>query len=702
MKRMRKVVSTLLLVCVLASMLAVSASADGLIKFTTPGQGSVTIDEGSSYVLTVNPFGIDWTAHCFYWLIDGQYVDSSCNVITDPMTNINNPTLTFNKPAGTYTVSVEVARMADSIVVDKATTTVYVNAATPDPQYITFAQDFVELDYYGDWGPNAYTVYPSGSSQRVTWGTDDPNVAVVDSSTGIVHAVGSGTTNIFAKSVENDKVVGVFQVHVNIPAVAIILDTSYLDLEVGGGDKTIGYEVRNAATQPQLTWRSSNNAVAKVSDGGSNIAYITPVGAGTATITASTTDGSAISNECLVTVSDGAKRTITVTPVNVDLVIGQSKTLTATISDDGTYIDHWYCSSPSVSLQTSNNTCTVKGVSPTGSPVKVIAYGHDGTQGYALVNVTKAEALDLMASTSSVTKGKTTTVSVVNPIAGETFSWSYSPVDIGLVASAVARDNSYVLTAGDLDGAVTVTCTSNNDSTRTASLVVGVNGVDPYGTASITPKSVNWTRGSGDLSFQVSPAAYWTYLDNQFLNTKSTSLAQYWNGTLTLKAEFLNTLSNGTHTLKVYTAYDEFNNPTGLVYATIYVSGNGTGTAGATYGDNAHVKGSASNLYFNSGNPVSDVYISGKLIGPENYSLSTDGKTLTLNSAFLNQLAYGSYTMQLNGTNGTTQTTNFRIVTANYAPSTGDNNNIGLWIAIMLLSGTGAIALIPMKKKISE
>ena len=55
--------------------------------------------------------------------------------------------------------------------------------------------------------------------------------------------------------------------------------------------------------------------------------------------------------------------------------------------------------------------------------------------------------------------------------------------------------------------------------------------------------------------------------------------------------------------------------------------------------------------------------------------------------------------MKLETTNGTTETTTFRIVTANYAPATGDESNLALWIAVMIVSGAGAIALIPRRKK---
>ncbi|MBP3538924.1 MAG: LPXTG cell wall anchor domain-containing protein, partial [Oscillospiraceae bacterium] len=75
------------------------------------------------------------------------------------------------------------------------------------------------------------------------------------------------------------------------------------------------------------------------------------------------------------------------------------------------------------------------------------------------------------------------------------------------------------------------------------------------------------------------------------------------------------------------------------------------------------------------------------------------GKTLTLKANFLNLLNYGTYTMKLDTNNGGTETTTFRIVTANYAPATGDESNLAIWVAVMIISGVGAIALIPRRKK---
>ena len=593
--------------------------------------------------------------------------------------------------------------------------TVIVKSAVPALSGVSFNRDSVQLKRYAEEYPVFATKIPADAEGTISYSVQDAegnpsSVATYDASRQALVATGEGTAYLVATVTDSSGTAiasAKIPVYVTVPVTSISIDTPYLDdNNISDGIKyTV---ITENATWPKLQWTSSNPKVATVtSDDGEGSATVTAGGsAGTTTITATSTDGTAVSGKCVVTVKMDEKTLVTVTPVKADLFVGESTTLTAYVSGkdsegDTAYFDHWYCTSSAVQITRDGNTATVKAVSPTTSPIEVRAYSNDGKYGYALINITKSEALEITASDTTVKSGKTVTISVNNARPNETFKWTYTPNDIGFVANAYEKGNNFCIVGGDLEGSITVTCTSNNDSTRTASVLVGINSVDPYGNAYITPKSVNWTRGNGDLVFQISPFAYWTYLDNQYLNTKSTSLATYWNGALTLKAAYLNTLSNGTHTLKVYTAYDEFNNPTGLVYANIYISGNGTG-ASAAYGDNAHVKGTASNLYFNSTSAIKDVYISGRWIDPANYSLSTDGKTLTLNAAFLNQLAYGSYTMQLNGTNGSTQSTNFRIVTANYAPSTGDEANIGLWVAIMILSGAGAVALIPRRKNMMQ
>lgn len=720
---MRTVVSTLLLVCALVSMLAAGASADAGVSvryaFESQAQGSqsyeITADGsiGAKLVVTLTD-AAPTSNYNLVWYVDGVVSKTSGVTIGE------NPIETWFSGSelgeGTHSIAPYVENGETFQKAAQAPGfTVTVKSAVPTLSGVSFNRDSVQLKRYAEEYPVFATKIPAEAEGTISYSVQDAegnpsSVATYDASRQALVATGEGTAYLVAIVTDSNGTAiasAKIPVYVTVPVTSISIDTPYLD------DNNISEGIKYTvitenATWPKLQWTSSNPKVATVtSDDGSGNATVTAGGsAGTTTITATSTDGTAVSGKCVITLKSEDKTLVTVTPVKADLFVGESTTLTAYVSGkdsegDTAYFDHWYCTSNAVQITRDGNTATVKAVSPTNSPIEVRAYSNDGKYGYALINITKSEALEITASDTTVKSGKTVTISVNNARPNETFNWTYTPSDIGFVANAYEKGNNFCIVGGDLEGSITVTCTSNNDSTRTASVLIGINSVDPYGNAYITPKSVNWTRGNGDLVFQISPFAYWTYLDNQYLNTKSTSLATYWNGALTLKAAYLNTLSNGTHTLKVYTAYDEFNNPTGLVYANIYISGNGTG-ASAAYGDNAHVKGTASNLYFNSTSAIKDVYISGRWIDPANYSLSTDGKTLTLNAAFLNQLAYGSYTMQLNGTNGSTQSTNFRIVTANYAPSTGDEANIGLWVAIMILSGAGAVALIPRRKNMMQ
>ena len=727
MKKMRTVVSTLLLVCLLASMLAVSASADGTvsIRFASDsgaqagGTYEKAADSGINVRAVVTVSGTYNGSVKAFWKVDGEPYGEAVELSEgDRDVTAYFPCSSFTEGTS-HTIELFVEEDDSGLtgygktLARSGSFTLVVKSAVPALTGVVFNKDSVQLKRYSEEYPVYATKVPETANGTIEYSVQDAEgnpsgVVSYDVTRQAVVATGEGTAYLVATVKDangNALLSNKIPVYVTNPVTDIKIDTQYLEL-AAGDEGTIYYTVvTENATWPTLQWTSSNPNVATVT-GKDGEATITAKAAGTTTITATSTDGTAVSGKCLVTVTDQGKTLVTVTPAKADLVIGETITLTAYVSgagedNVGSYFDHWYCTSSAISLTRDGNTVIVKALSATSNPIEVRAYANDGKYGYALINISKSEALELSASATTVKSGKTVTISVDNARNNETFTWSYSPSDVGFVTNAYEKGNNFCIVGGDLEGSITVTCTSNNDSSRTASVLLGINSVDPYGDAYILPKSVNWTRGSGDLSFQISPAAYWTYLDNQYLNTKSTSLATYWNGTLTLKSAYLNTLSNGTHTLKVYTAYDEYNNPTGLVYANIYISGNGT-SASATYGDNAHVKGTASNLYFNSGNAISDVYISGKWIDPANYSLSTDGKTLTLNSSFLNQLSYGTYTMNLNGTNGSTQSTTFRIVTANYAPSTGDETNIGLWVAIMILSGAGAIALIPRRKNMMQ
>lgn len=474
-------------------------------------------------------------------------------------------------------------------------------------------------------------------------------------------------------------------------AMVVTLDKTYASVEEGATVDLLA-TVNGVADNTMVSWQSTNPNVASVYCG-----TVTGVAPGQATIIVADLNNGVEYARCVVTVTEAvpAGSVVTISPIVYQLQKNQSINLRASVSGTGRF-DHWYVADNMGSYVTIANTNSANTLltarAATNVPVRLYAYSDDGASAYIEFTIVAAESLKLEASPASISYGQTSNVYVVNPMGGEEFTWSITPsASYGVLARSNNLGSAVELTAGSLEGRVVVTATSKSDTTRAASVTVYVNSEASYGSASINPNVATWSTGK--LTFEVYPAFYKAYVDGKLL-TANSGYYTYYNNMLTLNPSLLATLTNGEHSLKVYTSSG--NGMDGLVYATIYV--NKAATASSVYGDNTHVRGSSYNLYFTSSEPVKDVYISNQWIDPANYSLDATGRYLTLNANFLNQLGYGSYTMKLATQNGYTETANFRIVTANYAPATGDNSNIGAWVLLLTVSGAGALALIPRKK----
>jgi len=464
------------------------------------------------------------------------------------------------------------------------------------------------------------------------------------------------------------------------------------------GDKiTLQASVNGARDNSLVSWQSLNPQVATVANG-----VVTGVKPGQADIVIADLTNGVEYARCPVTVTakDTSKvSVVTITPFVYELQKNQSININASVSGDGRF-DHWYVADNMGSYVSIANTnaasTTLTALSTTSLPIKLYAYSDDGASAYIEFAIVQSESLVLEVAPPNISTGETSTVYVVNPFGGEQFTWNIVPSEqYGVLNRSNNLGSAVELTAGPVEGRINITAISKSDSSRTASATVYVNTEAAYGGASITPAVATWQRGQAALKFGVSPAYYYAWLDGKALTPESKSYT-YYNGVLTLSTGLLSTLSSGEHTLKVQTSSG--NGQDGLVYATIYV----TGSASNVYGDNAHVRGSAYNLYFTSTDPIKEVYISNQWIDPANYSLTNNGTALTLHSDFLNKLGYGSYSMRLVTQNGYNQNASFRIVTANYAPATGDDANMGAWMALLALSLAGAVALIPKRKKSTD
>lgn len=144
------------------------------------------------------------------------------------------------------------------------------------------------------------TVAPSNADPSMTWTTSDASVARVYSD-GLVKAVGMGTATITATSVSTpSKSVSCTVTVVKPPVSSVTLDQAAMTIFT---DNTNGVQL-SAVLSPEdpdntaLTWSSSNASAANVSAGG----VVSPVGVGTAIITATSASNPNASASCTVTV----------------------------------------------------------------------------------------------------------------------------------------------------------------------------------------------------------------------------------------------------------------------------------------------------------------------------------------------------------------------------------------------------------------
>lgn len=218
---------------------------------------------------------------------------------------------------------------------------------TEFPKLQAAAKSFVSLLYENSIDPNAVasislnkstltmvtgnvetltaTVLPTTAlDTRVEWSSTNTAAATVDQN-GVVTAVGPGNATIIAKTVDGG-LTATCKVSVVTLAQEITFDCTELEIYNGESYTLQATVLPEDTSNKSLSWASSNTAVATVDENGT----ITPVKAGTTTITATSMDGTGIKCSCQVTVLQRSE-SITLDAESAFLYIGDKKQLTATI-----------------------------------------------------------------------------------------------------------------------------------------------------------------------------------------------------------------------------------------------------------------------------------------------------------------------------------------------------------------------------------
>ena len=227
-----------------------------------------------------------------------------------------------------------------------ATCKVIVNAKVYPVTSITIDKTSVEVKE-GDEFTLIATVKPDNATNKnVTWSSSDDTVASV--SNGKVTALKAGMATITAKTDDGGKT-ATCEVTVNAkvyPVTGVTLDKTSATL-TEGDEVTLTATVNpDNATNKNVTWSSSNNTVASVSNG-----KVTALKAGMATITAKTDDGGKTAT-CEVSVNAKVYPVtgVTLGKTSVELKEGDVFTLVATIKPDNATNKNvtWYSSDNTV------------------------------------------------------------------------------------------------------------------------------------------------------------------------------------------------------------------------------------------------------------------------------------------------------------------------------------------------------------------
>jgi uncharacterized protein YjdB len=189
------------------------------------------------------------------------------------------------------------------------------------------------LDVGGTVTLTADVQVQNGASTAVSWTSSAPNVATVGQQTGVVTAVAPGQATITATSLLNSSKSGSVTITVNPPVVLSVTVTPStvpaLDI---GGTVTLNASVQvQGGASNAVTWSSSAPNVATVNQTG----VVTAVGAGQATITATSVVNTSKTGSVSITVNAPQIVGVSLNSGARSIRVGENFSVTATVDARG-------------------------------------------------------------------------------------------------------------------------------------------------------------------------------------------------------------------------------------------------------------------------------------------------------------------------------------------------------------------------------
>lgn len=199
---------------------------------------------------------------------------------------------------------------------------------------ITLSSSDVSL-IVGETSQLVATVSPTDATDKtVTWSVSEGSEYISVTQNGLVSAIAAGSAVVTAKT--NNNLVATCNFTISNTAVlptGVTLDKTSINLVVGGSETLSATVAPNEATDKTVTWSvSEGSEYVSVSQNG----VVSAIAAGSAVVTVKTSNDKTAT--CNVTVSNTAvlPTGVTLSKDSIDLYVGDSETLTATVSPNDT------------------------------------------------------------------------------------------------------------------------------------------------------------------------------------------------------------------------------------------------------------------------------------------------------------------------------------------------------------------------------
>ena len=364
------------------------------------------------------------------------------------------------------------------------------------------------------------TVEPATATNgAVTWTSTNASVASVNN--GLVKALKEGSTTVTVTTADGGKTAtcSVTVKSAKIAVTGIALDKTSLTLTEGESNQLTATVTPANATDPSVSWSSSDAAIASVDKSGK----VTAVKAGTANITVTTTDGDK-KDVCLVAVKAAV---VNVTGVALDkasasLLVGQTQQLKATVSPDNATDKtvSWSSSNPNVASVDENGYVTGKASGSATVTVVTTDGGKMATCDFTVTQPVTGVSLD-KASLSIVEGESATLTATVAPADATNKEVAWSTSDASIVTVEATASGSVSSKSGEKESAsptITVKLTAvkegsakitvtTKDGDKTAECVVTVSKkIISVAGVELNKKQLNLETGASEtLIAAVSP-----------------------------------------------------------------------------------------------------------------------------------------------------------------------------------------------------